>query len=345
MSDIKPGKVDIVSVANAAGVSPSTVSRSFNHPALVSPATRKRITRAVEKLGYIRNRAAQSMHGRRSGTIGLIVPTIDHAIFAEMIQSFSEAIDRAEFTLLIASHSYDLDREYAMMRKLMEHRVDGIAVVGLEHAEASMRLLEQQGIPAMGLWNYAPDAVLPCVGADNREAGLRAAEHLIGLGHRDIGLIFPRSEGNDRADARLAGACDGLLAAGIPLISDWHCEVPYSIAQAKQLGQDLLQGEHRPTALLCGNDVIAQGVIYGAQSCGIVVPDDLSVIGIGDFKGSGEMEPGLTTIRIPARDIGKIAGERFTALITGTKVGATEEHFRIRCPLECILRGTTRAAS
>ncbi len=344
MSDLKAGKVDIVAVAKSAGVSPSTVSRSFNHPALVSPATRKRINRAVERLGYIRNRAAQSMHGRRSGTIGLIVPTIDHAIFAEMIQSFSEAIDRAGFTLLIASHSYDLDREYAMMRKLMEHRVDGIAVVGLERAEASMRLLEQQGIPAMALWNYAPDAALPCVGADNREAGRLAVEHLLGLGHRDIGLIFPPPDGNDRASTRLAGACDGLLAAGIPLNEEWQWEVPYSISQAKELAQGLLRRDHRPTALLCGNDVIAQGVIYGAQGCGLVVPDDVSVIGIGDFKGSGEIEPGLTTIRIPARDIGEIGGERFTALITGAKDVTTEEHFRISCPLECILRGTTRVA-
>jgi LacI family transcriptional regulator len=340
MSDLNAAKVDIVAVAKAAGVSPSTVSRSFNHPALVSPATRKRITRAVERLGYIRNRAAQSMHGRRSATVGLIVPTIDHAIFAEVIQSFSEAIDRAGFSLLIASHSYDLDREYAMMRKLMEHRVDGIAVVGLEHAPASLRLLEQQGLPAMALWNYTPDAVLPCVGADNREAGRLAAEHLLGLGHREIGLIFPPPDGNDRASTRLAGAREGLLAAGIPLIEEWQWQVPYSIAQAKELAQGLLRRAHRPTALLCGNDVIAQGVIYGAQSCGLGVPGDVSVIGIGDFKGSGEIEPGLTTIRIPARAIGEIAGERFTALITG----ATDEHFRIRCPLECILRGTTWAA-
>lgn len=326
-------------MAKAAHVSPSTVSRSFNHPELVSPATRKRITRAVERLGYIRNRAAQSMHGRRNATIGLIVPTIDHAIFAEVIQSFSDSIDRAGFTLLIASHSYDLDREYAMMRKLMEHRVDGIALVGFEHSDASLRMLAQQGIPAMALWNYASDSALPCVGADNHEAGCIAADHLLSLGHRDIGLVFPRPDGNDRASARLAGARGRLLAAGVPLIDSWQWEAPYSIAQAKQVAQDLLARSHRPTALLCGNDVIAQGVIYGVQSCGLRSPQDISVIGIGDFKGSNEMEPGLTTVRIPARSIGEIAGERFTDLITGV----SEEHFRVRCPLDCIVRGTTAA--
>jgi len=125
----------------------------------------------------------------------------------------------------------------------------------------------------------------------------------------------------------------------VPLVDDWQWEAPYSIAQAKQVAQELLQRRHRPTALLCGNDVIAQGVIYGAQSCGLRVPEDISVIGIGDFKGSNEMEPGLTTIRIPARSIGEIAGARFTDLITGVNA----DHFRINCPLECILRGTARA--
>ncbi|MGR3697795.1 MAG: substrate-binding domain-containing protein, partial [Roseovarius sp.] len=216
--------------------------------------------------------------------------------------------------------------------------VDGIALVGFEHSDASLRLLEQQGTPAMALWNYAPDSLLPCVGADNREAGRIAADHLLGFGHRDIGLVFPRPDGNDRASARLWGARDRLSAAGVPLIADWQWEASYSIAQAKQVAQDLLRRAHRPTALLCGNDVIAQGVIYGAQSCGLRVPEDISVIGIGDFKGSAEMEPGLTTIRIPARSIGEIAGERFTDLITG----ASEDHFRICCPLECIVRGTAR---
>ena len=125
MSYKQKGKPDIVDVAKVAGVSISTVSRSFNHPELLKPATRKKIEKAVKKLGYIRNRAAQVMHGRRSGTIGLVVPTIDNAIFAELIQSFSDGLDQRGFTMLIASHSFDLDREYNMLRKLMEHRVDG----------------------------------------------------------------------------------------------------------------------------------------------------------------------------------------------------------------------------
>ncbi|WP_170351240.1 LacI family DNA-binding transcriptional regulator [Ruegeria atlantica] len=337
MSSFQKGKVDIVAVAKAAKVSPSTVSRTFNHPDLVNPATRKKINRAVQRLGYIRNRAAQTMHGKRSGTIGLVVPTISHAIFAEVIQAFSDSIDKAGFSLLLASHGYDLDREYAMVRKLLEHRVDGVALVGLEHAEATARLIEQQKIPGLAIWNYSEDSDLPCVGADNLLAGRLATEHLLALGHRDIGLIFPKTNGNDRAQHRFTAVHDTLAERDICLPDKRVSEAPYSVSQAKQAAISLLTEHPRPTALLCGNDVIAQGALFAAQSLGLTVPEDLSIIGIGDFKGSSDVEPGLTTIRIPAETIGTLAGEKFTDYITSDD----PEPFRVCCELECIVRGTT----
>ncbi|MCG7520812.1 LacI family DNA-binding transcriptional regulator [Ruegeria sp. Ofav3-42] len=337
MAIFQKGKVDIVAVAKAAKVSPSTVSRTFNHPDLVSPATRKKINKAVQRLGYIRNRAAQTMHGKRSGTIGLVVPTINHAIFAEVIQAFSDSIDKAGFSLLLASHGYDLDREYAMVRKFLEHRVDGVALVGLEHSEATTRLIKQQKIPALAIWNYSQDSVLPCVGADNRLAGRLATEHLLAMGHRDIGLIFPETHGNDRAQHRLSAVHNALDKQGISVPDDHETQAPYSVSQAKQAALILLTTQSRPTALLCGNDVIAQGALFAAQKLGLRVPEDLSIIGIGDFKGSADVEPGLTTIRIPAEKIGTLAGERFTDYITSD----SPEHFRLCCELECVVRQTT----
>jgi len=341
MAVLQRDKVDIVAVAKAAKVSPSTVSRTFNHPNLVNPATRKKITRAVQKLGYIRNRAAQTMHGKRSGTIGLVVPTINHAIFAEVIQAFSISIDKAGFSLLLASHGYDLDLEYAMVRKLMEHRVDGVALVGLEHSDATTRLIEQQKVPALAIWNYSEGSALPCVGADNRLAGRLATEHLLALGHRDIGLIFPKTHGNDRAQHRLSAVRDALAKMGVSIPNEHVSEAPYSVSQAKQAALTLLSTPTRPTALLCGNDVIALGALFAAQRLELSIPDDLSIIGIGDFNGSADIEPGLTTIRIPAETIGRLAGERFTNYITSDN----PTHFEVCCELECIVRETTSWSS
>ena len=338
MSDNKPNKVDIFAVAKRAKVSISTVSRSFNHPELVNPATRKKIDTAVRKLGYIRNRAAQTMHGIRSGTIGLVVPTIDHAIFAEVIQAFSDSVDAHGFTIMIASHGYDLEREYAALRKFLEHRVDGLALIGEDHSQETYELIERQNIPAVTLWNYSETSRLSCIGADNKMAGVLAAQHLVGLGHRDIGLLFPPTKDNDRARHRRSGVQKILLNAGININPDWDVESTYSIADAKSAALRLLRSPQRPSGVLCGNDVLAMGVLYAARACKINIPEDLSVVGIGDFKGSNEVEPALTTVRLPAREIGRLAGNYLSRSITGD---LTEKQ-RVGCEIALFERGTCK---
>ena len=340
MTDNKPLKADIVAVAKAARVSISTVSRSFNHPELVNPATRKRIDTAVRKLGYIRNRAAQTMHGIRSATIGLVVPTIDHAIFAEVIQAFSDAVDAQGFTILVASHGYDLEREYGVLRKFMEHRVDGVALIGLDHTDETFELIARQNIPALSIWNFDADSAISCVGADNFAAGRMAAQHLLDLGHKDISMVFPPTSGNDRARSRFEGALQAFTAAGIAPAPEWIIEAPYSISDAKEAVGVMLSAHpnaaDRPTAFLCGNDVLAQGALYGALRAGIAVPRQMSIMGIGDFKGSREMEPGLSTVHLPARRIGELAGQEFARAIVNTD----PRIFRFDCPIELAIRQT-----
>lgn len=333
-------KADIFAVAKAAKVSISTVSRSFNHPEKVHPATRKKIDTAVRRLGYIRNRAAQTMHGIRSGTIGLIVPTIDHAIFSELIEAFAQAVETQGFSMLLAPHGYDLEREYAAVRKFLEHRVDGIALVGQDHTEATYQLLDRNKTPAISIWNYDAASRLSCVGADNVQAGALAAQCLLDHGHRDIAVIFPPLADNDRAQGRHTGAHTVLAAAGIDLRQTFGrvIESTYSISEAKQNVLSLLQHVPQPTALLCGNDVLAVGAIYAVQSMGLRVPDDISVIGIGDFKGSEEMYPPLTTVRLPARLIGQRAGEQLAASV----IGDLNEVARVNCEITLKQRASCR---
>lgn len=315
MYEKKEKKVDIVSVAKAAGVSASTVSRYFNHPDLLKPATRKRIDSAVRRTGYIRNRAAQTIHGIRSGTIGVLIPTLDHAIFAEVVQAFSDTVAERGFTILLASHGYDLQREYAILRKFLEHRVDGVVLTGLEHDDAVFRLLRQQDIPAVMMWNYAANSPFPSIGSDNELAGQMIAEHVLALGHRKIGCIFPPTEGNDRALARREIVLSTLANAGVVVPEAWSLTTVYSISASKKDTQVLLSAEDRPTAIICGNDILATGALYGAKAMGLSVPENISIAGIGDFKGSAEIEPALTTVRLPAKQIGCEAANALTRAI------------------------------
>jgi LacI family transcriptional regulator len=131
---------------------------------------------------------------------------------------------------------------------------------------------------------------------------------------------------------------DVLVNSGIKTPPYWSIEIPYSIADAKNAVAELLVKGPHPTALLCGNDVLAQGAIYAVTRAGLKVPDDISIIGIGDFKGSKEMEPNLTTVRLPARRIGLLAGKRLAHSI----IHKQTEVFRMRCDIELIARGTCR---
>ena len=335
-------KTDILAVARAADVSPATVSRAFNHPELVKVPTRKRIESAVERLGYIRNRAAQTIHGRRSGTIGLLVPTMTNSIFSELTQAISEEVEEEGFTILMATHGYDLQREVVLLRKFLEHRVDGVALIGLDHHDAVYTLIERQKVPTVSAWNYDPRSRISCVGADNAVAGACAARHLVELGHRDMGLAFPPTADNERARGRLAGAMKVLNEAGIAISDAWRVQTVYDVATAKVAISALLESKKPPSALICGNDIIAQGALFAAQKLGLSVPADISIVGIGDFPGSSVTEPGLTTVRIPAGRIGREAGRYLSEAIRNEAPG---DIHRAEFEVELQLRGTTRAVS
>lgn len=336
MPDKKQKRADIVSVAKAAKVSASTVSRYFNHPDLVKLATRRKIDSAVRNQGYIRNRAAQTIHGIRSGTIGVLIPTLDHAIFAEVVQAFSDTVAEYGFTILLASYGYDQKREYANLRKLLEHRVDGVVLTGLDHDEAIFQLIDSQNIPSVLMWNYAETSRYPSIGADNELAGKLIADHVLSLGHRDIAYMFPPTIGNDRAEGRRSSVIKTLNAAGVIVPEPWQLTTVYSISTSKRDTQGLLKLSKKPTAIICGNDILATGALYGATAMGLSVPRDISVAGIGDFKGASEIEPALTTVRLPAKRI----GQKAAIALTNAIVKPDEIVMGSHCEPELIVRAS-----
>ncbi len=309
----RKGAPGIVEVALRAGVSPATVSRYFNSPDVVRPPTRQAIRKAAEELGYIRDRTAVAMHSRFSGTFGLVVPTINHAIFSEMIEAFANRLLVHDRTMLIASHNYDLKLELSIIRSLLERRIDGVALVGHDHAAASLDMLKVRDVPVIALWGNQNSDDLPFIGADNQRAAEMVTRHLIELGHTDIAFLFPDTTNNDRARDRKAGALQLMQEHQLSVPSKRLVDCPYDIASAKSIANHLINND-RPTAIVCGNDIIAHGVIYAAQQCNLELPTELSVVGIGDFAGSAEIYPGLTTVRIPANRIGQMAADTLVAM-------------------------------
>ncbi|MEM1318155.1 MAG: substrate-binding domain-containing protein [Pseudomonadota bacterium] len=335
------GAPGVVDVAERAGVSPATVSRAFMTPDMLRNETRQRILKAAGEIGYVRKRSSGNMRNRFSGTIGLVLPTIDNAIFAELADAFSSSLQDLGRTMLIATHDYDLSKEVAIVHALVERRIDGIALVGFDHDDVPLEFLAQRQVPLLSLWNYRADSTIPCIGANNFKAGALVAQHILDLGHTDPILLFPKTGRNDRARDRLAGAMTAAAERGIEFGEDRIFECPYDVGEAKALALKLFEGE-KPSAVICANDVIAQGVIYACAACDLRVPEDVSVVGIGDFRGSSDMEPSLSTIRLPARRIGKLAAQ---TLVRMSETGGPPNPRSIEAEVSLVARRSTAKAA
>lgn len=310
-------KQGIRAVAARAGVSTASVSRALNNPDAVSPSLRARIAQAIEAVGYIPHAPARILSSRRSRTLGAIVPTIDNTMFARGIASLQRYLSSVGYMLFLTTSGYDLDIELQQARNLIGRGVDGLVLRGDCHHDGLRKLLADNAVPFINVGIYQPDRPYPCVGTNNEAAAHRAAAHVIELGHRRIGIVSALQRNNDRASARVAGFRRALAENGLELPPEWHVEVPYTLDDAREAARHLLNLRDRPTAVVCGNDVIAYGVLLEAERSGFSVPRDLSVVGFDDLDWSRHLRPSLTTIHVPTDETWQRAGEYLVRSLAG----------------------------
>jgi len=313
----RASKQGIRAVAAQAGVSIASVSRALNNPESVSAALRARIAQAVERVGYIPHAPARALSSRRSRTLGAIVPTIDNTMFARGIAALQSYLSSVGYMLFLTTSGYDLEVELQQARSLIGRGVDGLVLRGDCHHDGLRKVLADTAIPFINVGVYRPDRPYPCVGADNEGAAHRAASHVIELGHTRIGIVSALQRNNDRASARVAGFHRALAENNLPIQTDWHVEVPYTLDDAREAARYLMGLKERPTAVVCGNDVIAYGVLLEAERSGFAVPRDLSVVGFDDLDWSRHLRPSLTTIQVPTAATWQRAGEYLVRHLSG----------------------------
>lgn len=329
----------IKEVARQAGVSIATVSRVINRPDTVGRAALVRVRDAIAMLGYVPDRAARSLVSGRFNAIGAIVPTIDNAIFAKGIQSLQTRLNEHGYSLLLTSTEYELDRELVALQSLIAHGVDGIVLVGTTHSPGVMRLLERRTIPYVNTWSYDRSFAAPCIGFDNRGAMERLTHYLLDLGHVHIAVIAGVTLHNDRAAERVAGVKAALRARGLSLPDGWLIERPYTVADGRQAAANLLSCVPRPSALICGNDILAFGALFEAQARGLRVPAQISITGFDDVDLASQVSPALTTMRVPAIEMGRCAADYLLQRQLGHAT-----HGGIELQAELILRASTAPA-
>ncbi|SJZ73507.1 LacI family DNA-binding transcriptional regulator [Consotaella salsifontis] len=309
--------VGIRQVAQKAGVSTATVSRFLNRPEVVSAELAARINAIIDEVGYIPDASARALSSRRTRTIGAIVPTIDNAMFAQGLQALQRTLAAQDYMLLLTTNQYDIDIELKQARNLVSRGIDALILRGDAHHPALRRLLERQDIPFVHVGVYEPEKPYPSIGVDNRAAGRRIARHMIELGHERIAIVAGMQKNNDRAQARLAGMTEMLAERGCSPRPEWLQQVNYKLDEARQAARALLAMPEPPTAVICGNDVIAYGVLLEAEKLGFDVPNQLSVAGFDDLEWSRHLRPSLTTIHMPTDEIWAQAGTYLMQRLSG----------------------------
>jgi LacI family transcriptional regulator len=330
---------NIEDVAAAAGVSTATVSRVLNKPQSVREALRTRVTAAVARLGYVPHAGARALKLQRSGTVGAVFPTIDNAIFAQAIDALQQRLAEAGLQLLIATSGYDVDTEARQAINLVTRGADALVLCGLGQSPALLQFLRGRDFPTVHAMSWPAPAGTICVGFDNQRAIGQAVRYLLDLGHRRVAMLAGLAHHNDRAAARIAGVRQALKQAGLKLAPQHLVERPYGLAEAREGLRLLMTTQPAPTAIVCGNDVLAFGALLEARKLGIAVPEQLSIIGFDDLEMARHIQPALTTLHVPTPLLWRTVAERVIAALEQAPLQVATE-----VEVELVLRESTGPA-
>lgn len=305
--------MSIQDVARDAGVSVATVSRVFNRPDKVTPATRERVNAVAREVGYIPNASARRLRTQRSRVLGVVLPTLLNPVFAECLGGIARAATLAGYAIAPIITDYRLDLEEGAAHHLLAGGVDGvILVVSNPSTSIVLHKLSAAGIPYVLAYNRHP--AHPCVSVDSEGAVCDLVGALVRLGHRRIGMVSGQLAASDRAQQRWRGFAQGMKRAGLPQRE--VLEVPFVEAAVAQI-ETLLRGPQRPTALVCSNDLLAIRCIRAAHLASLSVPQDLSVIGFDGIALGQDLTPMLSTIVQPNAEIGRCCVDLLVASLSG----------------------------
>lgn len=329
--------VSIKDIARIAGVSHSTVSRALRNSPLIPAHTAERIKRIAKEAGYSASAVARSLVTRRTYAIGVVVTSISDPFNGEVVGGIEEIANSAGFSIILATSQADPEREMTVVRSFQERRVDGILVASSRVGALYVPLLSEFGIPIVLLNNQHPGEFVHSVTVDNVDGALRATEHLISLGHTRIAYLGDRL-GLQSDTERYRGYAAALANANLQIRPEFVVQGDGKPQGAKEAAHELLALRERPTAIVCYNDMSALGVLEHASERRLQIPRDLSIAGFDDLFFTPFLQPPLTSVRQPKRELGRRAMELLLALLKGE---SSEKRLEIKG--ELIVRGSTAA--
>ncbi|MGA2352422.1 MAG: LacI family DNA-binding transcriptional regulator [Terracidiphilus sp.] len=315
--------MDIHTVARLANVSIATVSRTINHVPTVNPKMAKRVWEVIKELDYYPNTQARALVSGRSRLLGLIISEITNPFFPELIQGFEEVAVEHGYEILIGSTNYDPERMKSCIRRMVERKAEGVALMTFGIEEPLLDQLADRKVPLVFV-DVGPDRPgISLLRVDYHHGIRQGVQHLAALGHRDIAFVAGPLRLHS-AQSRLAAFHRALQECGIPVDADRIVEGDHTMEGGMAAAEKLLIGGKLPTAVMCSNDMTAIGVLHKAYRIGLRVPDDLSIIGFDNIHITQMTTPPLTTIQMSCFELARAAVMALRAHVEGTPLPKRE---------------------
>ena len=307
------GRVTLNEVARRAGVSPMTVSRVINQPATVSPEVQKIVRAAIDELGYVPNLLAGALASSKTRLVAAIVPTLAHMMFASTVQIVADRLAAEGYQVLLGLSGYpETVREEELIRAMLSRVPDALYLTGTFHSPATRRQLKAANIPIVETWDLSRRPIDMAVGFSHTAVGEAVAHFLLTKGYDRFATI---SAGDERALMRRDGfarTVERLGATSIDIVTPAPTNVPMG---RQEIGRLIDQGFRG--AVFCSSDALALGVVTETLARGMKVPEDIAVIGFGDFDYAGNTSPRLSSVLVDRQKVADLAADALLARLAG----------------------------
>ncbi|HEY7042271.1 MAG TPA: LacI family DNA-binding transcriptional regulator [Nocardioidaceae bacterium] len=307
-------RVTIAQVADLAGVSPTTVSHVLSGKRVVKATTRGTVQEAIRRLGYRPNNVARSLRTRRSHIVAVVLPDLTNSFYGVLTRGLADAVDQRGYGTYLCNTDGLADRETKFLEDVVDRGADGIVLASVDSASTAALGPADLGTPVVCVGGSLDHPLIDMVTADDRVGSHAATAHLIARGVTRVAMIQgPATMGTDRVD----GFRQAMAAAGLEPDPDLMVEGDWTRQGGYRAMQELLSQPNAPDSVFCANDLTAIGALEAVRERGLSVPDDVALVGFDDVDAATIVSPALTTVRNPAYDIGRQAGELLMSRMLG----------------------------
>ncbi|HEX4679588.1 MAG TPA: LacI family DNA-binding transcriptional regulator [Gaiellaceae bacterium] len=328
--------VTLADIAREAGTSASTASRALNGRGYVSEAARDRLVAVANRLGYVPNASARTLKQRTSRVVGVVVSDLDNQFYARLAAGIEQVLREADYQMMVLGDNSEAAEEVAGARTFLAMRAPGVIMtpVGSDATE----LLRSRGIAVVEVDRRLADVPCDAVVIDNERGGREATMHLVGLGHRRIGLLGVETDWTSDA-GRLSGYRTALRNAGITFDKRLMVRIPLHSPDTEMRIEALLD-EGAPTAIFAANNTLAEQVWHVLRRRGLRIPGDVSLVGFDDVPWMGMVDPAITVVEQPTLELGRRAALLLLRRLDGPTLEPAVEILQPRL----VVRGSTGPA-